>query len=136
MTQQKLIVGVTGTQRGMDAGQLQRLSTFLASRVDHITALHHGDCIGVDEQAHHIARNLGIYIVGHPPINSRKRAFCECDELCEPEEYLDRNHTIVDECDILLVIPLTNMETLRSGTWATKRYAMNQDVRTLILGRS
>jgi len=34
-----------------------------------------------------------------------------------------RNHKIVDICDILVAFPQTNSETVRSGTYATIRYA-------------
>ena len=36
---------------------------------------------------------------------------------------LDRNHDIVERCDLLIATPHTVEEQLRSGTWATIRYA-------------
>ena len=39
------------------------------------------------------------------------------------KRYLERNRDIVDACDILIACPRTLKEELRSGTWATVRYA-------------
>jgi hypothetical protein len=87
------------------------------------TALHHGCCVGADAQAHTLARTLGLRVVGHPPVNQSKMAAdLDCDEWREPEPYLDRNHTIVDETAVLLATPEKMREELRSGTWATVRY--------------
>lgn len=100
-----------------------------------ITRLDHGVCIGADEQANDVAQRLGIETGGHPPLNQSKLADCECDIWFEPEEYLDRNHTIVDMCKLLIVAPLTNQEVLRSGTWATWRYACAQGREIVMLER-
>ena len=39
---------------------------------------------------------------------------------------LDRNRDIVDACDVLIATPKDFVEELRSGTWATVRYARKQ----------
>jgi hypothetical protein len=114
-------VGITGTQQGMNARQRQLLHMALHDLV--ATELHHGDCLGVDAQAHLIARELGLFIVTHPPGNMSKRAHCIGDEVRTPKPYLERNHDIVDEVEYLIAIPKGNTEELRSGTWATVRYA-------------
>jgi hypothetical protein len=41
----------------------------------------------------------------------------------ECKEYLDRNHDIVDSSDLLIAVSESTVEVLRSGTWATIRYA-------------
>jgi len=69
---------------------------------------------------------LGFKIVIHPPKNPKQRAFCKGHETREEKEYLVRDHDIVDECDLLIVVPKTRKEELRSGTWATVRYARKQ----------
>lgn len=46
---------------------------------------------------------------------------------------LKRNYDIVDACDILLAAPRTLTEELRSGTWATIRYARKTGKKYLIL---
>jgi hypothetical protein len=114
-------VGVTATQRGLNPRQLAEFE--LCLRQLHATELHHGDCVGGDAQLHDVARRLGLRVVGHPPDNMSKRAHCQCDELRVPRPYLDRNHDIVDETEVLLAGPKDTVEELRSGTWATVRYA-------------
>lgn len=64
----------------------------------------------------------------YPPVNSYKRAYCEgYAEIRGVKEYLDRNHDIVDEVDMLIATPKEYDEQLRSGTWATVRYAEKKD---------
>lgn len=84
-------------------------------------AFHHGQCVGADEEAAKIAKALGIWTVAHPPTDKRYLSKFVSDETREPKDFLDRNHDIVDECDVLLATPKT-VEVLRSGTWATIRY--------------
>lgn len=114
-------IGFTGTQEGVTIEQARALWAFL-NRSDP-EEFHHGDCIGADEVAHYIAKSLGIYVVGHPPTNPKKRAFCDCDEWRDPKPYLDRNHDIVNETVAMVATPKSREEELRSGTWATIRYA-------------
>lgn len=83
---------------------------------------HSGDCIGADEHFYKLARLQGLHTVGHPPSNPSKRAFCVYDEEREPDEYLVRNHAIVDESSFMIFTPKEFEEKLRSGTWATARY--------------
>jgi len=113
--------GITATQEGMSAKQLAQLRVELQG----FNVLHHGDCVGGDAQADALGRELGMLIVIHPPDNDSKRAFCEQPEdvVHEPKPYLDRNHDIVDSSHELFAGPKTDIEELRSGTWATVRYA-------------
>lgn len=85
--------------------------------------VHSGDCIGADKEFHDIAKSLGHWSVGHPPLNFYKRAFCDFDEERRPQEFLVRNKIIVDESDQLIATPKGFVEELRSGTWSTIRYA-------------
>lgn len=118
-----MIVGFTGTQVGMTDAQVRALSEWIDT--SDIAEVHHGDCVGADQQFHEIVRLLKpdakIHI--HPPTNSSKRAFCSGDVLDPPRDYLDRNQDIVDACDTLLATPKEMTEQLRSGTWATIRRA-------------
>jgi predicted Rossmann fold nucleotide-binding protein DprA/Smf involved in DNA uptake len=43
-----------------------------------------------------------------------------------PKAPLDRNRDIVDAAAVLIAAPKEMTETLRSGTWATVRYARKQ----------
>lgn len=116
-------IGFTGTQRGLSPGQ----ATFLRSTLleHNPTEFHHGDCVGADAEAHEIVRELlpQCKIIIHPPTVPHKQAFCHGDETRVNKPYLQRNRCIVDSVDLLIAAPWTNEEQLRSGTWATIRYA-------------
>lgn len=133
-------VGFTGTAVGMTAYQceeLERLWLKLRSQSSKQIELHHGDCVGADEQAHDIAKKLGFRIVIHPPIIETKRAFCSgADEIRPAYDFLIRNHHIVDESSELFVGPKTNQEELRSGTWSTYRYAEESNKPRTVLPRN
>jgi hypothetical protein len=118
-------IGFTGTKKGMKLEQLKVLEdvlTKLRSSYDFLE-FHHGDCKGSDAQAHDLAMNLGFKVVIHPPKNPKTRAFCKGHEIREEKDYSVRDHDIVDECDEMIVVPKLRKEELRSGTWATYRYA-------------
>jgi hypothetical protein len=116
------IVGFTGSRHGMTAAQSQELERRLVGA----TAFHHGDCIGSDKQAHDLAKEFGIKTVGHPPKDSRLRAYCDVDELREEAEYLERDLHIVNEADEIIATPNTFVEVWRSGTWTTIRYGIQK----------
>jgi hypothetical protein len=117
-------VGFTGSGDGCTVAQLAELARLLASF--RITRFRHGDCAGADAIAHGIVLTLpdppDIEI--HPPLNESKRAFCQgWTVMHDPKEYLDRDDDIARSCDLLIATPDSPDEQLRSGTWATVRYA-------------
>jgi hypothetical protein len=117
-------LGYTGTQHGMTALQKEAVVHVLGDFDPSRTFVHHGDCIGGDEQFHAIAQGLGFPAIVHPPDSDRKRAFCPGALLVHPPyPYLVRNRHIVRACAHLLAAPKGLTEELRSGTWATVRYA-------------
>lgn len=118
-----MIVGFTGTREGMTTKQRLALKPVLQRLFSAGSEFHHGDCIGADEEAHYIARTLKFLIAIHPPIGSEKRAFCLGDRMYDTKAYLERNHDIVDACNVLIAIPQGFKEELMAGTWATIRYA-------------
>jgi hypothetical protein len=122
-------IGFTGTQRGMTEIQAETISNYFGDGVE----FHHGDCTGADEQAHRLAKAAGCLIIIHPPINPNKRAFCIADNILPQKDYLDRNHDIVDATELLLATPGEQEEQLRSGTWATIRYARKWKKPTIII---
>lgn len=135
-------VGITGTRHQITPEQdntIWKLIKYMTA-----TELHHGDCTGADMTFH--AAVIGsqswnqdhglplIRLIIHPPVINTFRAFCQgYDELREPLPYLERNHVIVDEVDLLVAVPLTVEEKPRSGTWATIRYAMKQGKPVIII---
>jgi len=128
-------VGFTGTQRGLTTAQRSSLERLLARlKVVHdFVALHHGDCIGADTEAHRAAVGLGYHVVLHPPLKDDKRSFCKADEERPSLSYLDRNQKIAEACVLLVACPKENVEQLRSGTWATVRRARKLGRRIVIL---
>ncbi len=84
---------------------------------------HMGLCIGSDVEAAAIARVLGFWITGWPCTITSKRAYFRCDDEHIPAPPLERNHSIVNVTERLIATPKEMEEVLRSGTWATIRYA-------------
>ena len=125
-----MIVGFTGTRQGMNDFQKSQVQQFLSGLVS--TEVHHGDCLGADEDFDAIAYQRGLKIVIHPPENSTHRAWCSDGEVLKPKPYIVRNHDIVDACDVLLACP-SGPEVVRSGTWATIRYAKKQGKNVIII---
>jgi len=117
-------IGFTGTQLGMTEAQknvFERILLSLQKKKKEKLVFHHGDCIGADAEAHKIAKALGYWIIGHPPENESKRAFCNVDDQEEPYEYLYRNTRIAKCSDLLIATPKEYSEQMRSGTWSTIR---------------
>jgi hypothetical protein len=125
-------IGFTGTQQGMTSAQRYSVEELLQKLGGN--EFHHGDCIGADAQAHGIAYRIGYRIHIHPPVVSTKRAYCfHYDLMYTLKPYLDRNHDIVDACQVLVATPKEFDEQLRSGTWATIRYARKRGVRVFLV---
>lgn len=120
-------VGFTGTQQGLMMAQADAVDLVL--RGFEPTEFHHGDCVGADAQACEIVWRMPrcyegrIKIVSHPPDNDKKRAHAQSHVELAPLPYLDRNKKIVDATEILVAAPAGVREEVRSGTWATVRYA-------------
>lgn len=127
-------IGFTGSRKGMTPAQTQKLREVLNKYAYNIGEFHHGDCIGADSQAHKIALSMGWNIVLHPPDNDKQRAFCNdgVHFAHSPRPYLERNHNVVDQTEVLIAAP-SGPEELRSGTWATIRYAKKINRLVIIL---
>lgn len=99
-----MTIGFTGTSSGMTPQQLATVRRLFSEL--RLTHLHHGDCVGADAQAHHLAREFSAYITVHPPSNDKLRAFCLGGEGRKPVGYLTRNRHIVTEgIDGLIATP-------------------------------
>jgi hypothetical protein len=116
-------VGFTGTRNLLTRVQDQRLSHLLFDmRQVGWDTFHHGDCLGADKRAFEIAKHHGFWTICHPPLVKTLRAFTKSHETREERPYIARNNDIVDETGFLIATP-DGPERLRSGTWATIRYA-------------
>ena len=132
-----LKIGFTGTQSGMTFDQKNNFLVTLRELNEefHLTEFHHGDCIGADADAHKLMQIYfpHVEIRKHPPEDPKKRAFCEGGFCYTEKPYLVRNHMIVDETDMLIATPENGNEEMRSGTWATIRYAKKTDKKITII---
>lgn len=134
-------LGFTGTQKGMTPEQTKSLEEEFARIINfrHEVCLHHGDCVGADEQAHKLFHDLAVRmqfpckVVVHPPLDPKKRAWtnknlrlAQVPTSYRPTyAYMIRNAHIVSETELLIAAPQTSIEVQRSGTWSTVRKALN-----------
>ena len=130
-------IGFTGTSQGMSLPQrieIQRMFANIPGMYPEMEVIfHHGDCVGADEEAHHIALVNGMKIHLHPPENSKSRAFCTPNWTAEEKPYLERNKDIVRASSLMFATPKEYEEVLRSGTWSTVRFARKIGVRVCIV---
>ena len=125
-------IGITGTRSGMNAEQSSSLRYHL-SRFAHVTEFHHGDCVGVDDQAATIANNMDIQTVCHPPVDESLRAHHNSTVILEQKNHFARNRNIVDSVDLLFVVPYQDEWQSRGGTWYTHDYAKKKGVETFTI---
>lgn len=129
-------VAVTGTSRGMTPGQQEQARAFLDALYGKgYRKLRHGDCIGADAQFARIAKDIGFYLIAHPghppdkPEETKYRAFTDFnDEVLPVRPFLVRDKDMVDRAALLVAAPYQDYEVVRSGTWATVRYAQDEGV--------
>lgn len=148
------VIGFTGTQQGMTLNQMHSYIARIKQlwELSDVLILHHGDCVGADDEADKMfglllgkihskqKEKLGcVYI--HPPSDPKKRAWCKSRQdadqitrvLLGEMPYLERNKQIVDYSDVLIATPKGFAEELRSGTWSTVRYARKQKKSVVII---
>lgn len=120
----RVVLAFTGTQKGLTEEQQAALKRHMLRFRDHgIEWFRNGDCIGADEEAAQTWTGMGGRIHLHPGDNRRKRAMLAADREESPAPNLTRNRTMVDGSHALIACPAGFREELRSGTWATIRYA-------------
>ncbi|MBS3914431.1 MAG: hypothetical protein KG003_08025 [Bacteroidetes bacterium] len=120
-------IGFTSPREGVSSVQIRTLIRLLGLfDLKEGDEVHHGCCIGGDEKIHELIREYypDVSIIGHPPILTKFISqITDFDELRLPLDFLHRNKEIVNETDILIALP-SGPEVIRSGTWATIRYAL------------
>lgn len=116
-------IGTTGTRDGLSKEQKEWVEDF--SDKNQINVLHHGDCIGSDDEVATALSFGGTYIIAHPGSGvAAMRVNCVVNDLVLPAKlYVTRNQDIVRASELLLGFPKAEDEIIRSGTWATTRYA-------------
>jgi hypothetical protein len=123
-----MIVGITGTRKGMTDHQKDRFGELLSEWIEIFPGeliLVHGGAIGADTEAHEIGVKLGYEGEVFPTHQNIHNWINRPDVkvLHPPKEPLDRNVDIVLRCEILVATPYEAQEILRSGTWACVRQA-------------
>lgn len=120
-------IGFTGTRHGCTVPQQLALEKCLRELT--VTEAHHGDCVGADYQFHDLMTRLHPYVevTAHPAtLGLHLRAFTSAVHREPAKPPLKRNRDIVDATDMLIGCPASMSEQLRSGTWATIRYARSK----------
>jgi hypothetical protein len=124
MTGNKLILTFTGTSEGMTAAQQFTVGRLLTQLKPRILVLHHGSCVGADEQCHNLCLLNGIPVTRWPSTVMGMVAPCtEALVSVPPQQPLKRNRLMVDASTGVIAAPAQLDEVIRSGTWSTVRYA-------------
>ena len=128
-------IGFTGTRHGMTTEQEVSVRLLLEDLNPGLRgALHHGDCVGADAEAHRIAVDLGITTMIHPPSDTRLRAYCRGGQFTfMAEPYTQRNRSIVEHSDVMIACPSSSTELRTGGTWQTVRMARGSRKRLFIV---
>jgi hypothetical protein len=120
-----MIVGFTGTRKGVTEAQRVSVASLLVAlhRRNPGAEFWHGDERESDTTAAIIAQELGYWTVAWPGPDPKTRGAHVSDEMQPLSPYLVRNRRIAENCTCLIATPQNGTELLRSGTWATVRYA-------------
>lgn len=122
-------LGFTGTRKGMTVEQKAEFRW--VATLGRVTEFHHGACVGADvdadwiiSQYQEVQRHVhpGCSYDGNMPFFVEPKIGAI---IYKPRRYLHRNKVIVDSTDRLIACP-DGPEKVRSGTWSTIRYAMEQ----------
>ncbi len=127
-----MIIGFTGTRKGLSSKQMMALDAWVKENESHITGLLHGCAIGADvwmvRRIKACSKFIPVY--GYPchiEKDTAKDAIKMSDTVYRKARPLDRNRTIVSHCARLIACPALMEEEQRSGTWATIRYARKEE---------
>ena len=129
-----MIVGFTGTRKGMTPEQVTEVDALLAHFKP--TEAHHGGCKGADEEFHELCQGDNIKRVVHWSSLLLWRGYCplaEGDEGLPARPPLKRNIDIARAADTLIATPKEYIPRLRSGTWHTIRCARVMDTKVIVV---
>ena len=128
-------IGLAATCEGLSLVQAHELGKILTVlRQRGAVELHHGVCIGGDDQANTLAHEAGYRTVGHPLVNGRYCDHTDCDEYRRPLHRDSFDDVIVRETDLLLAFPRTDAEQyVNSNVWLTIRRAGKRGMPRLVV---
>jgi hypothetical protein len=132
-------VGVSGSQAGYTVAKLDTLAVMINS--PRIGNLVHGGCVGIDCEADAAFERMGhddyhrpyVRTVDVYPAFGSKGVYAKPQYLDIERAPLDRDHLIVAQAELMLIVPRQDYEIRRSGTWSTCRYAVKAGVITLVI---
>jgi hypothetical protein len=149
-------LGFTGTRNGLTKEQRAVVRKLLS--VLDFNEIHHGDCVGADNELVDLAgsswhiketERLGVenknnwYTTVLPVIaypgknvagNSDSRAYSRWNtKTLRTERYLTRNRNIVNNVDFVIAAPKEESQVCSGGTWYTINYAIKQKVPLIIV---
>jgi hypothetical protein len=127
-------VGFTGSRFGMTDAQQQEFLVLMGKLG--ADEFHHGDCVGADEQAANLARELSKipYIIIHPPEDETHRAFNPHYWILLPtKRHFARNRDIVDQTEVLIATPNCDPLAMYGGTVYTIEYARKKGKRCYVI---
>lgn len=120
-------VGFTGTRNEPTDFQKKKLFECLRLIREDYDTLHHGGSVGADHVAHIMALHLKFKVVIHPGPAFDLNLWPLPYDILPQLPNLERNVMIVQASTLLLAVPHQRKEIIRSGTWATVRYARKRD---------
>lgn len=133
-----MILGFTGTQRGMTSRQRRVVIDLLEAF--NPKSVRHGGCVGADAEFHDLCLQFGIGIIHVWPSNIIDKVANLCGGTTistvivhEPKPPLLRNMDIVAGADHVIACPSDAIEKLRSGTWATVRLTTRYDIKCTVI---
>lgn len=119
----------------MTEAQLDTFSKFIQENRKQYYLMNNGDCVGADGEAQDLCvvyfctqhiRMYPAFELGH---HKRVGVFTGLPHVVymhKVTEPLKRNRLMVDDASLVVATPAENSEVLRSGTWATIRYAVTR----------
>lgn len=122
-----MILGFTGTRRGMTMAQSRQVAAIIAMRTP--VEVHHGCCKGADVQFHGLCAAYAPAARRHGwpgPIGVWRAEIDGLDFEHPWMPYGERNQAIVNACDVLIAAPLEHGACWIAGgggTWQTIRRA-------------
>jgi len=126
-----VILGFTGTRKGMTPEQKKTVGIFLRSNT--VTKHFNGACEGADRDMYFLVlSNSNANIVFYPGDKEQyvwaliQQSEVDDVAVVPRRPYMVRNELIVTQSDCLVATPYEDHEVKRSGTWATVRIARRQ----------
>ena len=132
-------IGFTGTRNGMTDAQKTALRGLLREQQydSFIFEVHHGDCVGADDEFVNIACEVYrclVRVVCHPPVDESLRAFNQKANLTMgAKTHFARNRDIVDETSLLIACPSYEPLPTSGGTAYTVGYAARKGKRVKVI---